>query len=62
MNGSVPLGVLDRSVPSGTHICTFSSGPARRDEVVMPFLAVADGMVHDNPYHIEPSEFLCGTG
>ena len=61
MNGSVPLGVWDRSVPSGTHICTFSSGPARRDEVVMPFLAAADGMVHDNPYHIEPSEFPCGT-
>jgi hypothetical protein len=39
MTRSVPLGVLDRSVPSGTHICTFFSGPAGRDEVVMPFLA-----------------------
>src|SRR5947209_7179586 len=39
MTGSVPLGVLDRSVPSGTHVCTFYSGPAGRDEVVMPFLA-----------------------
>jgi hypothetical protein len=39
MNGFVPLGVLDRSVPSGTHICTFYSGPAARDEIVMPFLA-----------------------
>jgi hypothetical protein len=39
MPGSVPLGVLDRSVPSGTHICTFYSGPSGRDEVVMPFLA-----------------------
>jgi hypothetical protein len=39
MNGSVPLGVLDRSVPSGTHVCTFYSGPAGRDEIVMPFLA-----------------------
>jgi hypothetical protein len=39
MTGSVPLGILDRSVPSGTHICTFFSGPAGRDEVVMPFLA-----------------------
>ena len=39
MTGSVPLGVLDISVPSGTHICTFYSGPAERDEIVMPFLA-----------------------
>ena len=23
----------------------------------MPFLVVADGMVHDNPYHIEPAGF-----
>src|ERR1700730_3161594 len=39
MPGSVPLGVLERSVPGGTHICTFYSGPSGRDEVVMPFLA-----------------------
>jgi hypothetical protein len=25
-------------------------------------VVVVDGMVHDNPYYIEPSEFLGGTG
>ena len=33
------LTILNRSVPSGTHICAFFSGPAERDEIVMPFLA-----------------------
>jgi hypothetical protein len=23
---------------------------------------IVDGMVHDNPYYIEPGEFLAGTG
>ncbi len=41
MIGSVPLGILNRSVPSGTHICAFYSGSAGRDRVVMPFLAEA---------------------
>jgi hypothetical protein len=39
MKGSVPLGILNRSVPSGSHICAFYDGPAGRDEVVLPFLA-----------------------
>ena len=43
MIGSVPLGILDRSVPSGTHICAFYSGSAGRDQVVMPFPAGACG-------------------
>ena len=30
---------MDRSVPSGSHICAFYSGCAGRDEVVLPFLA-----------------------
>lgn len=33
------MGFLDRSVPSGTHVCAFISGPEQRDKVVMPFLA-----------------------
>jgi hypothetical protein len=33
------VGFLDRSVPSGTHVCAFVSGPEQRDEVVLPFLA-----------------------
>ena len=33
------VGFLDRSVPSGTHVCAFVSGPQQRDEVVLPFLA-----------------------
>ena len=33
------LTIMNRSVPSGTHICAFFSGPAGRDDVVMPFLA-----------------------
>jgi MEDS: MEthanogen/methylotroph, DcmR Sensory domain len=33
------LMIMNRSVPSGTHICAFFSGPAGRDDVVMPFLA-----------------------
>jgi MEDS: MEthanogen/methylotroph, DcmR Sensory domain len=39
MAGSESLTILNRSVPSGTHICAFYRGPAGRDEVVMPFLA-----------------------
>ncbi len=39
MTVSVPLGIRDRSVPSGSHICAFYSGSAGRDEVVLPFLA-----------------------
>ena len=39
MTVSVPLGIGDRSVPSGSHICAFYSGLAGRDEVVLPFLA-----------------------
>jgi hypothetical protein len=39
MTGSVPLGIRDRSVPSGSHICAFYAGSAGRDEVVLPFLA-----------------------
>ena len=39
MTESVPLGIMDRSVPSGSHVCAFYSGSAGRDEVVLPFLA-----------------------
>ena len=39
MTSPDPVGFLDRSVPSGTHVCAFVSGPEQRDEVVMPFLA-----------------------
>jgi len=39
MTGSVPLGILDRSVPSGSHMCAFYTGSAGRDEIVLPFLA-----------------------
>ena len=33
------LTIMNRLVPSGTHMCVFYSGPAGRDDVVMPFLA-----------------------
>jgi MEDS: MEthanogen/methylotroph, DcmR Sensory domain len=36
---SVPLGIMDRSVPSGSRVCAFYAGSAGRDEVVLPFLA-----------------------
>src|ERR1700722_17328201 len=39
MTGPQSLMIMNRSVPSGTHICAFFSGPAGRDDVVMPFLA-----------------------
>ena len=39
MTGSGTLTIMDRSVPIGTHICAYYSGPAARDELVMPFLA-----------------------
>jgi len=39
MAGPQALTIMNRSVPSGAHICAFYSGPAGRDEVVMPFLA-----------------------
>jgi hypothetical protein len=39
MTGPQSLTIMNRSVSSGTHICAFFSGPAGRDDVVMPFLA-----------------------
>jgi hypothetical protein len=39
MTGPESLTIMNRSVPSGTHICAFYRGPAGRDDVVMPFLA-----------------------
>jgi hypothetical protein len=39
MTESVPLGMMDRPVPSGSHVCAFYSGSAGRDEVVLLFLA-----------------------
>jgi hypothetical protein len=39
MTGPLSLTIMNRLVPSGTHICAFYSGPAGRDDVVMPFLA-----------------------
>ena len=39
MTASESLTIMNRSVPSGTHICAFYRGPAGRDEVVLPFLA-----------------------
>jgi hypothetical protein len=39
MTESRSLTIMNRSMPSGLHICAFSSWPAGRDDVVMPFLA-----------------------
>jgi MEDS: MEthanogen/methylotroph, DcmR Sensory domain len=39
MTGPQSLTIMNRSVLSSTHICAFYSGPAGRDDVVMPFLA-----------------------
>jgi hypothetical protein len=39
MTGPQSLTIMNRSVTSGTQICAFYSGPAARDDVVMPFLA-----------------------
>jgi hypothetical protein len=39
MAGPHALTFMNRSVPSGTHVCAFYSGPAGRDEIVMPFLS-----------------------
>jgi hypothetical protein len=39
MPEQVPLGIVDASVPSGSHMCAFFSGSAQRDDVVAPFLA-----------------------
>ena len=39
MTGPGAVTIMNRSVPIGTHICAFYSGPAGRDELVMPFLA-----------------------
>lgn len=39
MPEQVPLGIVDASVPSGSHICASFSGSAQRDDVVAPFLA-----------------------
>jgi hypothetical protein len=38
MTGPESLTIMNRSVPSGTHICAFCRGPAGRDDVAMPFL------------------------
>lgn len=65
------VGFLDRSVPSGTPICTVFSGPVQRDEVVMPFLAEGIragrkciGILEslDPPGVLDPGEFLRRTG
>lgn len=39
MTGQEAPTIVNRPVPIGTHICAFYSGPAARDELVMPFLA-----------------------
>jgi hypothetical protein len=39
MAEQVPLGIAEAAVPRGSHICTFLSGSAQRDDVVVPFLA-----------------------
>jgi hypothetical protein len=39
MTGPGAVTIMNRPVPIGTHICAFYSGPAGRDELVMPFLA-----------------------
>ena len=39
MTPSVQLGLSDRSVPAGSHICAFYSDSVTRDQTVMPFLA-----------------------
>ena len=39
MTGQRAMTVVNQPVPIGTHICAFYSGPASRDELVMPFLA-----------------------
>lgn len=39
MAENISLGALGLTVPSGSHICAFTNGPAGRDEIVMPFLA-----------------------
>ena len=36
---SVSLGILGHSIPTGTHVCAFYSGPDGRDELVLPYLA-----------------------
>ena len=46
MTGPQSLTIMNRSVPSGTHICAFY---------------IVDSMVHDNPYYIDPGEFLRGA-
>jgi hypothetical protein len=64
MTGPQSLMIMNRSVPSGTHICAFYSGPAARDDAVMPFLADgADAVpaLRDLPYYIDPGEFLRGA-
>lgn len=53
MTGPQSLTIMNRSVPSGTHICAFCSGPAGRDDV--------DSMVHDHRCYIDPGEFLRGA-
>ncbi len=36
---SISLGILGHSIPTGTHVCAFYSGPDGRDELVLPYLA-----------------------
>ena len=39
MAEQVPLGIADAAVPRGSHMCSFFSELAQRDNVVVPFLA-----------------------
>lgn len=69
MAGPDALTLVDRPVPGGTDSRAFASGPAGRDEAVMPFLAgriragtTCTGMVHDHPGDIDPREFTRRPG
>ena len=70
---SVSLGIPGHSIPAGTHVCAFYSGPDERDELVLPYLAegirtrqkcmaIVDGAIHENPYYIDPGSFLGAGG
>jgi hypothetical protein len=51
MTGPTSLTIMNRPVPSGTHMDTLRTHA----------MVVVDEMVHDNPYHVAPDEFLRGT-
>jgi hypothetical protein len=58
MTGPKSVIILDRSVPRGL----IRAAGVLMDALRTHAMVLVDGVVHHNPYYIDPREFLHGTG